>query len=146
MTSDSSNATGSYRNDIICGQKTSSLVMDLWVRCFSYHFWLPSYYLTSFLFLFFFVVNYLLNYRLQWGRPDTLSLLTSALDKPQSNGVNGDATNTPASLMTDPAAVGQLPLLPPDAPAYFTSDTPAEYLSIIQNDWPYSGTSCPPKK
>ena len=25
------------------------------------------------------VVNYLLNHRLQWGKPDTLSLLTSVL-------------------------------------------------------------------
>ncbi|KAK0188092.1 hypothetical protein F5146DRAFT_1207953 [Armillaria mellea] len=55
------------------------------------------------------IVNYLLNFRLQWGQPDTLSLLTSALDD--------------KSL---------------DAPPYFTTDIPPEYISIIQNDWPYS--------
>ncbi|KAF9452939.1 hypothetical protein P691DRAFT_755971 [Macrolepiota fuliginosa MF-IS2] len=83
------------------------------------------------------MVNYLLNYRLQWGKADTLSLMTSALDKtndrpiaaaPQPNLMNG----------TDPAVMKQLPSLPPDAPEYFTADTPPEYLSIIQNDWPYS--------
>lgn len=84
-------------------------------------------------------VNYLLNYRLQWGKPDTLSLLTSALDKSHAI-ANGDsrAVASPESS-TDPTIVKDLPPLPPDAPEYFTVNTPAEYISIIQNDWPYSG-------
>ncbi|KAF5369363.1 hypothetical protein D9758_002496 [Tetrapyrgos nigripes] len=68
------------------------------------------------------MVNYLQNYRLQWGKRDSLSVLQSALpddafpfDTPTLNG-NGH-TN-----------------LPP----YFTVSTPIEYISVIQNDWPYS--------
>ncbi|EJC98832.1 uncharacterized protein FOMMEDRAFT_95368 [Fomitiporia mediterranea MF3/22] len=64
------------------------------------------------------IVDYLLNYRLQWGRPDRLSLLPSQLD------------------------YVEIPLceLPEDAPIpeYFTADTPSSLISIIQNDWPYS--------
>jgi hypothetical protein len=81
------------------------------------------------------IVNYLLNYRLQWGKPDHLSLLTSALDanRPPSPVI-------PPSLDTsDPKIAKALPDLSADAPPYFTADTPAEYISIIQNDWPYSG-------
>ncbi|KAF8645156.1 hypothetical protein AX16_007984 [Volvariella volvacea WC 439] len=81
------------------------------------------------------VVNYLLNYRLQWGKPDTLSLLPSVLDKVTAA---TKEEKDPAGVL-DPKVPRQLPPLPPDAPAYFTSDTPPEYLSIIQNDWPYSG-------
>lgn len=32
-----------------------------------------------------------------------------------------------------------LPPLPADAPAYFIADTPPSLISIISNDWPYSG-------
>ena len=69
------------------------------------------------------IVNYLLNHRLQWGRPDTLSLLTSTVvdskfASPSEFEVAGDA----------------------DPPPYFTWETPAKYVSVIQNDWPYSGT------
>ncbi|KAJ3513495.1 hypothetical protein NLJ89_g2917 [Agrocybe chaxingu] len=70
------------------------------------------------------VVKYLMNHRLLWGQPDTLSLLTSELkdnrfvEAPNSDGANG-STDT-------------------GAPAYFCWETPSKYLSIIQNDWPYS--------
>ncbi|KAG7088125.1 hypothetical protein E1B28_012150 [Marasmius oreades] len=66
------------------------------------------------------MVNYLLKYRLQWGKPDTLTLLPSTL-KPKDSETN---PNTPTNS------------LPP--PQYFTRDVPPEYVSIIQNDWPYS--------
>ncbi|KAK7469023.1 hypothetical protein VKT23_003517 [Stygiomarasmius scandens] len=67
------------------------------------------------------IVNYLLQYRLQWGKPDTLSLLPSALD----------ANTFPYD--------GSVPLKGDgNPPPYFTVSTPIEYLSIIQNDWPYS--------
>ncbi|EKM79241.1 hypothetical protein AGABI1DRAFT_113826 [Agaricus bisporus var. burnettii JB137-S8] len=77
------------------------------------------------------IVNYLLNYRLQWGKADTLSLLTSALkDEPR----NVKAVEPPNGSVI----VKEPPPLPSDAPEYFSVDTPAEYISIIQNDWPYS--------
>ncbi len=78
-------------------------------------------------------VNYLLNFRLQWGKPDTLSLLTSALDDMDL------ARNHTNPLDADTVVAKDLPPLPEDAPPYFTADIPPEYISIIQNDWPYSG-------
>jgi len=80
------------------------------------------------------VVNYLINYRLQWGMPDYLSLLTSALEthRRETSEISPQL-NTP-----NPKIPRKLPDLPADAPPYFTADTPAEYISIIQNDWPYS--------
>lgn len=70
-----------------------------------------------------------MNYRLQWGKRDTLSLLTSALDvdEPELPLPNGNNKN-----LSPPICI--------DAPKYFTHNAPREYLSIIQNDWPYSGT------
>ncbi|KAJ7778376.1 hypothetical protein B0H16DRAFT_1503300 [Mycena metata] len=80
------------------------------------------------------IVNYLMNFRLQWGRPDTLSLLGSAV---QDTGMS-----TPPvfeSIATEDLTVlRELPPLPADAPAYFSASTPRQYISIIQNDWPYS--------
>ena len=74
--------------------------------------------------------NYLVNYRLQWGNPDTLSLLSSDYDPNTKfhDDVNGSI----------PPMKG-LPPLPPDAPKYFTADIAPEYVSVILNDWPYSG-------
>ncbi|KAJ7723321.1 hypothetical protein B0H14DRAFT_3005801 [Mycena olivaceomarginata] len=78
--------------------------------------------------------NYLMNFRLQWGKPDTLSLLGSA--------VHDAGMSTPPVFETIPAedlsVPRELPPLPADAPAYFSESTPPEYISIIQNDWPYS--------
>ncbi|XP_006462535.1 hypothetical protein AGABI2DRAFT_193662 [Agaricus bisporus var. bisporus H97] len=77
------------------------------------------------------IVNYLLNYRLQWGKADTLSLLTSAL-KDEPRNVKAVEPSNGSVIVKEP------PPLPSDAPEYFSVDTPAEYISIIQNDWPYS--------
>lgn len=89
------------------------------------------------------IVNYLLTHRLQWGKPDTLSILPSRLND-----------STTAATSSDPATAGQtiassdqdtafpaaaLPSIPADTPTYFTADTPPELISIIMNDWPYSG-------
>ncbi|KAJ7367310.1 hypothetical protein DFH08DRAFT_680409 [Mycena albidolilacea] len=78
--------------------------------------------------------NYLMNFRLQWGKPDTLSLLGSA--------VHDAGMSTPPVFETIPAedlsVPRELPPLPADAPAYFSESTLPEYISIIQNDWPYS--------
>ncbi|KAJ7256779.1 hypothetical protein B0H12DRAFT_1015657 [Mycena haematopus] len=78
--------------------------------------------------------NYLMNFRLQWGRPDTLSLLGSA--------VHDAGMSTPPVFETLPtedlSVPRELPILPADGPAYFSESTPPEYISIIQNDWPYS--------
>ncbi|KAG6813592.1 hypothetical protein H0H92_009637 [Tricholoma furcatifolium] len=75
------------------------------------------------------VVDYLVSHRLQWGKRDTLSLLTSALDV-------GESPNDMSALADE--AKKSVPFLSDDAPKYFTRNTPPEYLSIIQNDWPYS--------
>ena len=65
-------------------------------------------------------MNYLLQHRLQWGARDTLSLLPSTLeDDPRFYASPSDFS------ISEP-------------PPYFTADTPPQYLSIIQNDWPYS--------
>ncbi|KIJ62564.1 hypothetical protein HYDPIDRAFT_30170 [Hydnomerulius pinastri MD-312] len=71
------------------------------------------------------VINYLLNHRLRWGKPDTLSLLTSALDGQQPERAfleNGHD-------------------IPSAAPEYFKADISfnSDLICIIQNDWPYSG-------
>ncbi|KAF7314621.1 hypothetical protein MKEN_00935800 [Mycena kentingensis (nom. inval.)] len=71
-------------------------------------------------------VNYLLNHRLQWGKPDTISLLGPPF---------------PADLGAVNSPLAQLPPTPAGldlAPPYFSSAAPEEYLSIITNDWPYS--------
>lgn len=68
------------------------------------------------------VVDYLLKYRLQWGKPDALSLLHPLLE-------NRPTPNDPAH-----SAVHA-----PDIHPYFTVDTPEELISIVRNDWPYSG-------
>ncbi|KAH9948866.1 hypothetical protein B0H21DRAFT_689339 [Amylocystis lapponica] len=77
------------------------------------------------------MVNYLLTHRLQWGKPDALSLLRSVLD--------GPAASVISNISTDgPRRPGELPPIPDNAPSYFTADTPPELISIIMNDWPYS--------
>jgi len=82
------------------------------------------------------MVNYLYNHRLQWGQPDTMSLLGSALDdkQPPTGEVDPAGAALPVSLKERKV----LPPIPVDAPPYFTADSPTELISIIQNDWPYS--------
>ncbi|KAF9483423.1 hypothetical protein BDN70DRAFT_873932 [Pholiota conissans] len=70
------------------------------------------------------IVNYLTNHRLRWGQPDTLSLLKSSLEVDPLFPVISHPTNGAEST--------QIP------PAYFSCETPSQYISIIQNDWPYS--------
>lgn len=79
-------------------------------------------------------MNYLLNYRLQWGQPDTLSVLRSSLDERHAQAPTNGTAPSP-----DPKTPGKLPPLPPNAPRYFRADIPPELLSITMNDWPYSG-------
>ena len=80
-------------------------------------------------------VNYLVHHRLQWGKPDTLSLLPSLLDNPTP----GANVNGITSKVFDKNFPPELPPIPHNAPAYFTADTPAQLVSVIMNDWPYSG-------
>nr|GAT49301.1 predicted protein [Mycena chlorophos] len=76
------------------------------------------------------MVNYLLNRRLQWGRPDTLCLLGPPFPL---DPVDIVGATTPAAAFAD------LPPIPATlSPPYFSPTTPSEYLSIITNDWPYS--------
>lgn len=65
--------------------------------------------------------SYLLNHRLQWGQPDRLSILRPLLKQDEQIALNGHA---------DPAE---------PAAEYFRPDTPPHLISIILNDWPYSG-------
>jgi hypothetical protein len=62
---------------------------------------------------------------LQWGKPDTLSPLTSVLDD-----------WVPAAIEN-----GERELYP--TPEYFKADIPfnSKLICIRQNDWPYSGTA-----
>ncbi|EPQ51085.1 hypothetical protein GLOTRDRAFT_118126 [Gloeophyllum trabeum ATCC 11539] len=80
------------------------------------------------------IVNYLMYKRLRWGKRDTQSRLTSALD----DGSSSSAPPTEEQVPFDPRNPPPLPPLPDNAPPYFTADTPAELISITQNDWPYS--------
>ncbi|OCH85960.1 hypothetical protein OBBRIDRAFT_890822 [Obba rivulosa] len=82
------------------------------------------------------VVNYLLNYRLRWGKPDTLSALHSALDDPARRAA-AEKSPRPA-LSAEEKEQHRLPPIPEDAPFYFTADTPPEFISICMNNWPYS--------
>ncbi|KAJ2986494.1 hypothetical protein NUW54_g9746 [Trametes sanguinea] len=78
--------------------------------------------------------NFLLNYRLQWGKEDTITLLRSSLE--QSADAEGPA-EVPEELL-DPKVPKKLPPLPPNAPSYFKADMPREMYCITMNDWPYS--------
>ena len=71
-------------------------------------------------------VNYLLDHRLRWGQPDTLSLLTSDV-------VHHNSTAEPPESVSHPITISSL------IPPYFSWETPSQLISIIQNDWPYSG-------
>ena len=75
-------------------------------------------------------VNYLLSYRLQWGKCDTLSKLPSRLDL-QAKSMHSDGGTEPNGT--------HLPQVPPGAKNYFTADISDALISIIMNDWPYSG-------
>lgn len=71
------------------------------------------------------LAHYVLQCRLRWGEPDTQCLLDQ--DSP---------------LYHDPPDLDPnycLPPLPDDAPALFTVGIPESLISIIRNDWPYSG-------
>ena len=66
-----------------------------------------------------------MNHRLRWGQPDTLSLLKSDL-------VHNSVAERPESPdITSP--------IPSVIPPYFSWETPSQFISIIENDWPYSG-------
>ncbi|KZT28348.1 hypothetical protein NEOLEDRAFT_1176080 [Neolentinus lepideus HHB14362 ss-1] len=80
------------------------------------------------------MVNYLMYKRLRWGKPDSQSRFTSALD----DGTTNKAVMNGESVTFNPQSPPSLPPLPDNAPAYFTADTPPELISIILNDWPYS--------
>src|ERR1700677_4358362 len=75
------------------------------------------------------LANYLRSYRLQWGRVDTLSKMPSCLSSPV-----GDVNFREITLLES-----GLPPLPPGTKPYFTADIPLQLVSIIMNDWPYSG-------
>ncbi|CDO69905.1 hypothetical protein BN946_scf184884.g64 [Trametes cinnabarina] len=85
------------------------------------------------------MANFLLNYRLQWGKEDTITLLRSSLDdssEQASADLDGPA-EVPEELL-DPKVPRKLPPLPPNAPPYFKADMPRELYCITMNDWPYS--------
>ena len=66
-----------------------------------------------------------MNHRLRWGQPDTLSLLKSDL-----------VHNSIAKPLSQPdSTIPISSVIPP----YFSWETPSQFISIIENDWPYSG-------
>ncbi|TRM63839.1 hypothetical protein BD626DRAFT_492851 [Schizophyllum amplum] len=64
------------------------------------------------------ILNYILNYRLQWGEDDRYSMLSSALD------TRPPRPEPPEFIILERPR--ELPAIPPGTP------------DIIQNDWPYS--------
>ena len=74
------------------------------------------------------LVNYLINHRLRWGQPDTLSLLKSDLQD-----VHHNNTPEPHESFSHPIPISSV------IPPYFSWETPSQFISIIENDWPYSG-------
>jgi hypothetical protein len=80
------------------------------------------------------VENYLIKYRLQWGKADTLSKLPSRLSPPVITAEKDDIGTGKVPLL-----VSGLPPIPPDTKPYFTANIPLQLVSIIMNDWPYSG-------
>ena len=74
-------------------------------------------------------MEYLTRVRLQWGKPDQLAVLISALEpEPRAD----------FYAQVVPLTDSGLPALPPGSIAYFTSTILPNLISIIQNDWPYS--------
>ena len=80
------------------------------------------------------VANYLRSYRLQWGKADTLSKLPSRLSLPVVTTENDDIDSGEVT-----ALASGLPPIPSGTKPYFTADIPLQLVSIITNDWPYSG-------
>jgi hypothetical protein len=104
------------------GLKTSKSSMGAWVIEFS-----PNRYA-----FYGSPANYLRSYRLQWGRADTLSKFSNRLSSPVVTTVGGDVREV--TLLES-----GLPTIPPGTKPYFTADIHLDLVSIIVNDWPYSG-------
>ncbi|KZP06145.1 hypothetical protein FIBSPDRAFT_842412 [Athelia psychrophila] len=86
-------------------------------------------------------VNYLNQYRLRWGEPDTLSALPTSLGISAYKGVEAPKhASAIDAVKPHPTLVDESDLFTSasNIPAYFMTGTPAELISIIQNDWPYS--------
>ena len=81
-----------------------------------------------------FVENYLVRYRLQWGKADTISKLPSRLSPPVVTAEKDDVDTGKVTLLAS-----GLPPIPPDTKPHFTANIPLQLVSIIMNDWPYSG-------
>jgi hypothetical protein len=119
-----SNVTRNSSNDTIVGLKGSRPSMEAMVIDF-----------LSFLLRFSSSVeNYLIRYRLQWGKADTLSKLPSRLSPPVVTAEKDDVGTGKVPLLAS-----GLPPIPPDTKPYFTANIPLQLVSIIMNDWPYSG-------
>lgn len=114
-----SSATRNSSSDTCAGLKASKSSMGVWVIESSLH----CYALDDS------PANYLRSYRLQWGRVDALSKLPSRLSSPV-----GDVDYREITLLES-----GLPPIPPGSKSYFTADIPPQLVSIIMNDWPYSG-------
>ena len=80
------------------------------------------------------VENYLIRSRLQWGKADTLSKFPSRLSPPVVTAEKDDVGTGKVPLLAS-----GLPPIPPDTKPYFTANIPLQLVSIIMNDWPYSG-------
>ena len=118
-------ATKNSSSDTSVGLKASKSSMEAWVIEF-----LPNCYVS----FYDSPANYLRSYRLQWGRADTLSKIPSHLSSPFVTTVGSDVDSGEATLLDS-----GLPTIPPGTKPYFTADINLQLVSIIMNDWPYSG-------
>ncbi|PCH39885.1 hypothetical protein WOLCODRAFT_88342 [Wolfiporia cocos MD-104 SS10] len=84
------------------------------------------------------MVNYLLTYRLQWGKPDALALIPSILNPSHDVTARIKQSEQNGTVAQDAATQPGLSRLPADASAYFDAGISPELISIIMNDWPYS--------
>ena len=66
--------------------------------------------------------------------PDALTKLPSRLFSPTVTAEKGNIGSRNVSVLAS-----GLPPIPPDTKPYFTADIPSQLVSIIMNDWPYSG-------
>lgn len=121
-----SNVTRNSSNDMIVGLEESRPSMEAMVINFLSF---PLHFSSS-------VESYLIRYRLRWGKADTISKLPSRLSPPVVTAEKDDVGTGQVPLLAS-----GLPPIPPDTKPYFTADIPLQLVSIIMNDWPYSGGS-----
>jgi hypothetical protein len=83
-------------------------------------------------------VNYLLKYRLRWGEPDRITLLPSSLQIEEHHETSSSSKDV-RQVTSNSDEFAAAAVVNPEEEQYFKADGPPNLISIIQNDWPYSG-------